>query len=202
MAKTKDQRKGIFCLEGHWRSVKDKTSLEPVLRLLETMSGYNASYRHYDVGTREELDFYLKKWCGASFRDFPILYLSFHGSQGEILVGEGRDNSLSLEDLAERLDGGCKGRVVHLGSCGTVGVHGSRLKKFLRRTGALAVCGVCGYTNQVNWLESAAFDVLVLGRLQNASFQRTSSLRLFDEELKKTASRLYKHLGYRMSYLD
>lgn len=47
MAKKKSQRKGIFCLEGHWWGVKDKTSIEPVLRLLETLSGFNASYRHY-----------------------------------------------------------------------------------------------------------------------------------------------------------
>lgn len=198
MAKRKDQRKGIFCLEGPWWGVKGKTTVEPVLRLLETMSGYNVSYRHYDVGTREEFDFYLKKWRGASFKDFPILYLSFHGSPGEIFVGEGRGNSLSLEDLAERLDGGCNGRVVHLGSCSTVGVHGNALNSFLRRTGALAVCG---YTNQVGWLESVAFDVLVLGRLQNASFLRTGSLRTFDGELKRTATSLYNHLGFRMSCL-
>ena len=40
------------------------------------MAGYNAPYRHYDVGTREEFDFYLKKWRGTTFNDFPILYLS------------------------------------------------------------------------------------------------------------------------------
>ena len=193
MAKTKDQRKGIFCLEGHWWGVKDKTTVEPVLRLLETLSSCNASYRHYDVATREEFDFYLRKWRGASFNNFPILYLGFHGSQSKIFVGE------ALEDLAERLDGGCKGRVVHLGSCGTAGVHGAKLKKFLSRTGALAICG---YTKEVEWLESAAFDVLVLGRLQNTSFRRASSMRKFDEELRKTASGLYKHLGFRMSYQD
>ena len=72
---------------------------------------------------------------------------------------------------SERLDGGCRGRVVHLGSCGTVDVHGRELKKFLGRTGALAVCG---FREDVDWLESAAFDMLVLGRLQGASFLRTS----------------------------
>ena len=196
MAKTRDQRKGIFCLECQWWGVKDRTTVEPVLRLLETLSGCNASYRHYDVATREEFDFYLRKWRGASFNNFPILYLGFHGSQGEIVVGEGRGNSLSLEDLAERLEGGCKGRVVHLGSCGAAGVHGRRLKNFLSRTGALAICG---YAKNVDWLESAAFDALVLGRLQNTSFVRASSMQKFDEELRKTASGLYKHLGFRMS---
>ena len=199
MAKTKDQRKGIFCLEGHWWGVKDTTTVEPVLRLLETLSGFNTSYRRYDVATREEFDFYLKKWCGASFNNFPILYLGFHGDAGEIFVGEGRASAFPLEDLAECLAGRCKGRVVHLGSCGTVGVHGRRLKKFLNLTGALAVCG---YTKQVDWLESAAFDILVLGGLQNESFLRTSSMWRFDEKLKKKASGLYRHLGFRMAYLD
>ena len=32
----RDQRKGIFCLEGDWWGVKDFTTVEPVLRLLET----------------------------------------------------------------------------------------------------------------------------------------------------------------------
>ncbi|MCY4601401.1 MAG: hypothetical protein OXF27_15955 [Acidobacteria bacterium] len=199
MAKTKDQRKGIFCLEGHWESVKDKTTVEPVLRLLETLSGYNASYRRYDVATREEFNFYLKKWCGASFNNYPILYLGFHGDKGEIFVGEGRASALSLEDLAERLAGRCKGRVVHFGSCGTVDVHGRKLTKFLNLTGALAVCG---YTKEVDWLESAAFDVLVLGGLQNASFRQASSMRKFDAQLRTTASGLYKHLGFRMACLD
>ena len=110
VAKKKDQKKGIFCLETHWWGVKGKTTIEPMLRLLETLAGCNAPYRHYDVGTREEFDFYLKKWRGTTFNDFPILYLSFHGAPGELHVGEGRDKSLSLEDLAERLDGGCRRR--------------------------------------------------------------------------------------------
>ena len=164
-----------------------------------TLAGYNAPYRHYDVGTREEFDFYLKKWRGTTFNDFPILYLSLHGAPGELHVGEGRDKSLSFDDLAERLEGGCRGRVVHFGSCGTVDVHGRELKKFLSRTGALAVCG---FRQEVDWLESAAFDMLVLGRLQGASFLRASSMRKFDQELKQSAPGLYKRLGFRMSYID
>ena len=199
MAKKKGQRKGIFCLETHWWGVKGKSTVEPVLRLLETLSGYNAPYRHYDVGTREEFDFYLKKWCGTTFKDFPILYLSFHGAPGEAHVGEGRDKSLSLDDLAGRLEDGCRGRVLHLGSCGTVDVHGRELKKLLGRTGALAVCG---FREEVDWLESAAFELLVLGGLQGASFLQTSSLRKFDQELKGSAPGLYKQLGFRMTCRD
>ncbi len=199
MAKTKDQRKGIFCLEGHWWGVKGKTSIEPMLRLLETQADCRAPYRHYDVGTREELDFYLKKWHGASFDDFPILYLGFHGAPGELHVGEGRNRSLTLEDLADRLGSACRGRVVHLGSCGTVNVPDRQLKEFCTRTGVLAVCG---FKKDVDWLKSAAFEMLVLGGLQGASFLRTSSLRTFDEELERSAPGLYKKLGFRLSCRD
>lgn len=199
MARTKDQKKGIFCLEGHWWGVKGKTSVEPLLRLLETQAHYRAPYRRNDVATREELDFYLMKWRGAAFNDFPILYLGFHGAPGELHVGEGRDTSLTLEDLADRLDGACRGRIVHLGSCGTVDVHGRRLKKFCTRTGALAVCG---FREDVDWLKSAAFEMLVLGGLQGASFLRASSIRTFDQELKKSAPGLYKQLGFRVWCLE
>lgn len=170
--------------------------MEPVLRLLETLRGSRVPYLYFDVGTREEFDFYLGKWVGASFREtHPILYLAFHGDTGEISVGEGRGASVTLNDLAERLEGRCKGRVIHFGSCGTAAAHGRELKKFLVRTEALAVCG---YKEQVDWLESAAFDMLVLGRLQGASFVQISSLEKFDRELKGTASGLYKKLGFRM----
>ena len=80
--------------------------MEPLLRLLETLKGYRVPYLYYDVGTREEFDFYLKKWGQAKFRDtHPILYLGFHGSPGEITVGEGRHSSVTLDEIAERLEG-------------------------------------------------------------------------------------------------
>ena len=198
MAKKKAQKKGVFCLEGPWFGVKDRTSMEPVVRLLETLKDYKVPYLRFDVGTREEFDFYLEKWAGASFREtHPILHLALHGERGEILVGEGRNTSVTLDDLAERLEGRCKGRVIHFGSCETAAAHGRELKKFLARTEALAVCG---YREEVNWLESAAFDMLVLGGLQDASFLQVSSVEKFDRELKSTASGLYKKLGFRMLY--
>ena len=199
MRKTQAQRKGVFCLEGHWKGIKDKSTVEPVLRLLGGLSDYQTLYRHYNVGTREELDFYLTKWCGTFFDDYPILYLAFHGDKGKLFVGERRDSALSLEDVAARLNGSCKGRVVHLGTCSTVGVHGRDLNKFLARTEALAVCG---FTKEVDMLESAAFETLLFGSRQYASFRQSASMRKFDEELRKTASGLYRRLGYRRWYMD
>ena len=200
MAKKKDQKKGVFCLEepAWFGNIKDKTSIEPVLRLLENSSGYRVPCLHFDVATREEFDFYVKKWSGKSIGEtHPILYLGFHGERDEIYVGEGRDNHVSLDDLAECLDDKCKGRIIHFGSCATVDVHGHRLNAFLRRTGALAVCG---YRKDVEWVESAAFDLLLLGGLQWESFRRTDSMKNFaDKLIRDGAPGLSRKLGFRMN---
>lgn len=169
MAKKRDQ-KGVFCLEtASWEpGIRDRSSMEHVLRLLETV--YRVPYLHFDVGTREEFDFYLKKWAGAQFGDtHPVLYLGFHGDPGGLWLGERRENCVSLDEIAERLSGRCKGRILHFGSCSTLNVHGNELNTFLRRTRALAVCG---FKKGVEWLPSAAFEMLMLGQLQDVSFTR------------------------------
>ena len=197
MAKRKDQKKNVFCLEtASWEpGIRDKTSVEPVLRLLET-SYYRVSYLHKDVATREEFEYYLKKWAGASFADtHPILYVGFHGAPGEIWLGESRNNAISMDEIAEILSGSCRGRILHFGSCDTLDDHGNRLNAFLRKTGALAVCG---YRTDVDWLEAAAFEMLFLGKLQDASFMRPG-MRRFERELRSAAPDLTRRLGFRMT---
>ena len=188
------KKKGIFCLEGDWWGVRDKTSVEPMLRLLETMGNYRVPYFHHDVGTREEFRFYLKKWTGRQFDNYPILYLAFHGEPGGIAVGEGRNNTLTLDHLAERLEGVCKGRVIHFGSCSTLDLDGRKLSSFLRRTGA---CAVFGFRTEVNWLLSAAFDLLVLGYLQEVPLTKPGMGEL-QRRLKEEAPGLRKNLEFRM----
>ena len=187
--------KGIFCLEqSGWFGTRDKTTVEPVLRLLET--GYGVRYLHHDVGTQEEFYFYLRKWRGTSFNGYPILYLGFHGTRGGIRVGEGRSNTVKLTELSDDdcLGNRCEGRIIHFSSCYTVGASNRELTKFLSCTGALAVCG---YRKNVDWLESAVFDALVLGRLQ-----RADSMRKFEEELECGVPDLSNRLGFKMCYGD
>lgn len=189
-----NKKKGIFCLEGDWWGVRDKTSIEPLLRLLETMGDYKVPYFHHDVATHDELDFYLNKWRGKSFASHPILYLAFHGEPGGIAVGEGRNNTLALDDLAQRLEGACKRRVIHFGSCSTLDVHGNELNSFLRRTGA---CAVLGYRAEVYWPKSAALDLLVLAYLQEVSFEKRG-MGKFWRLLRENAPDLQKTLEFRM----
>ena len=43
MAKKKDQKKGVFCLEGPWFGLKDRTSMEPVLAAIGDPEGLQGS---------------------------------------------------------------------------------------------------------------------------------------------------------------
>lgn len=184
-----NQTKGIFCLEGIWYGDKDKTSVEPVLRFLETMDALKVPYVHRGVATRGEFDFHLQKWKQSSFKNYPILYLGFHGNPEEIGIGEGQD-ALRLDQLGEMLEGACEGRLIHFGSCSTLDVHGNKLNGFLRQTGALAICG---YKTEVDWLAATAFDLLLLGFLQEISFTR-HGIRKLDRLLTDTAPGLRNKL--------
>ena len=124
----------------------------------------------------------------------PILYLAFHGKSRAIWLGERRENSLNLSELAELLDGSCRGRVIHFGTCGTLDIHGREINTFLRQTGALAVSG---FKKDVDWLRSAAFEILVIDGLQEVSFTRPG-MRRFERKLKETAPGLFRNLGFRM----
>ncbi len=105
--------KGVFCLEGDWeRDLRSRTSIGPVLELLEK-SGYPAvPYIRRDVGTVTEFDYYLKKWLLRKYDRYPILYLGFHGSPGRLHVGHGRGGVVDLKGLGERLAGVCKKRII------------------------------------------------------------------------------------------
>jgi hypothetical protein len=64
-----------------------------------------------------------------------------------------------------------KARSFYFGSCLTLKGDVGRLQEFVRATGARAVVG---YRKDVDWLESAAFEVLLLDRL--AVGQRSDAL--------------------------
>ena len=76
-----------------------------------------------------------------------------------------------------------QGAIIHFGSCSTLDVHDNKLNGFLHQTGALAICG---YKTDIEWLESAAFDLLLLGFLQEISFTR-HGIRKLDRLLTDTA---------------
>lgn len=185
---------GIFCLEGEWHSdLRRRMSVRPVLELLESLG--IATFIHRDVASRGDLDYYLRKWKQARYSSFTVLYLAMHGEPKGLELG---NDSISLEELANVLSGSCKGRIVYFGSCLTSDADEASLRAFARETGARAVVG---YAKEVDWLQSASFEVVLLDRLvsprrSDALFnQLTKDYAGFTSELGlviATANRTYR----------
>ena len=197
LARGIDKDKGVFCLEtDQWYRQKDTATVEPALQLLERFRGVR--YERRDVATQEEFKFFLNKYFVPGYNTHPILYLGFHGwcadDDTDAFVQIGDDTKVTLRQLEEWIDGRCKGRLIYFGACGVLDSHGNRLNSFVRSTNALAICG---YREEIDWLESTVFDTLALGRLQDAAFQK-SSIQKFDRELKQMAPGLYERLGFRL----
>ena len=191
------EHKGIFCLEGNWeKDLRGRTTVAPVLELLETSHYPPIRSIHRDVATLGEMEHYLKRWTLRKYDEYPILYLGFHGDPGTLYMRAGQRDPVQLDWIGERLKGACKGRIVHFGSCGTLAAHGNRLNHFLQQTGALALSG---YRTDVDWIQSAAYELVLLSALQFNTFTRQG----LNAALRRTmtdAGTLARGLKYRMVF--
>jgi hypothetical protein len=155
-------KKRIFCLEGLWeQDLTKKSTILPILDLLYLNDNIEFIYR--DCATKEETEFYLQKWTQEKYAYFPILFLAFHGEEGTIHIGK---TNYPVDRLSEILSGKCANAIIFFASCMTLKMDKRKLKKILVKTGALAICG---YRSDVDWMKSAAFELLVLNEMQRNS---------------------------------
>lgn len=159
------KQRGVFCIETVWYGTEDKTSMRPVLEALrDSYMSVPVVYR--SAVTQDELKHNLMEWKSLDARQYPILYLGYHGEAESIVLGErgffGK-SEITIEQLAQGLAGECKDRVVHFGSCSTLDVDDELIEHFLNQTGASAISG---YRESVEWTESVAFDVLYIQMMQ------------------------------------
>jgi len=197
MAYVPKKSRGVFCLEGDWwYSLKRTSSVEPILELLRQWDPFFVPFIHRNVATAETLEYYLKKWAQKKHADYPILYLAFHGNPGTIYIGDmrRRKSAVTLSEIADWLEGRCKGRIIYFGTCATMDLHGHHLNRFLGQTGALAVCG---YTDEVDWLRATAFELLVFAAMQNNALT-VSGANAMKRRVFREAGYLVKELNFRM----
>lgn len=151
----KRRRPGIFCIEGEWgNSLHDERSVRPLLDVVHRQE--DVDFLHRRVSTIEEFEALVARWQQRQYSRYKVGYFAFHGSPGVIWIGRKR---IDLERLGELMAGKAHGKTLYFGSCKTVQVPNSRLDEFKRITGARVVAG---FTRNVDWLESAAFDLLAL----------------------------------------
>jgi hypothetical protein len=158
-----NQPKGIFSIEGRWeRDLRNSLTIRPALDLLKTVG--DIPFIHQTCATREELNYYLHQWILSRYDEYPILYLASHGDEfGIDLAGK----FVSLDEIAEVLNDGCSNRILMIASCSTMAIDKRHLKRFLQKTDALMICG---YSNDVDWLKSTAFEILLLSEMQENEF--------------------------------
>lgn len=179
---------GIFCLEGDWTShLGDRTSVEPQLRMLEHMR-VAKDVIHRDVATRAELEHYLSKWLQKKYQDYRLGYFAFHGDPGCLNLGK---DQIKLIELADLMRGRAEGRVLYFGSCRTLAASDKELKSFCQVTGVRAIVG---YTRDIDWLESASFDFLLLPKLLTAKYMKPIYTGLREDH-----PRFARGLGLRMA---
>ncbi len=160
---TDSEYSGIFTFEGDWESdLKDKSSIRPNLETLR--DAYGIKFIHRQIGTPEELRYYIKKWLKkgrGNYRHYKVGHFAFHGSPGVIWPGEG-EVGVRLYQLERWIDGRAKGRVIVFHSCSTLKVTEQRITEFLDHTKASAVVG---YAEDVDSLEAISFELLALWAL-------------------------------------
>lgn len=151
--------KDVFCLEGDWsRDLKEQTSVQAVLLFLKQNRNINFIHRH--CGTKENLAYYLKQVQLKKYKKYSIIYIAFHGKPNEIIIGKER---ITLDELAEMLGPNCHDKIIHLGTCHTLNTDLRNIKRFLRKTNALSVCG---FGKEIAFVESSVFDILLIDMLQ------------------------------------
>jgi hypothetical protein len=123
-----------------------------LLEVLRATEGVR--FIHLTSSTVPELQFNVAQI--PRYRSYGLLYLSFHGSKGAINLIDG--SRVTAQDLADMMRGVLDGWFVHFAACSVV-MATAELTEFMSTTGARLVTG---YDRNVEWIEGAAMDLLVL----------------------------------------
>jgi len=149
---------GIFCVEGAWSSdLTDRATVADLLEIMEDVDGI--PFIHTRVGNEAALFDALKRWRQKRYSDYSIGYFAFHGRPGKILIGR---HPVSLNELGLVLAGRCEGATLYFGSCSVLQVPPGQIHKFLQITKAQCVIG---FNKDIDWLASAALDMILLQAL-------------------------------------
>jgi hypothetical protein len=185
----KTYSKEVFCLEGDWsRNLKEQTSVQEVLTFLKKNRDIDFIHRH--CGTRENLVYYINRWRLKKYKDYSILYFAFHGKPHQILIGK---DIVTLDELAEMLGPNCHNKIIHFGTCHTLNIDLRHIKRFLRKTNALCVCG---FGKEIKFIEGCVFDILLIDMLQE--YRNISTV---DQRIKTYYRTFAKKLAFKLVHL-
>jgi hypothetical protein len=183
-------RGGVFCIEGQWhRDLNERGSVLPTLELLERLG--RIRFIHKDAATPDELSYFLNRWLLRQYADYRVGFFAMHGEPTKLCLTDW--HSVDLDDVAEQMAGKCEGKRLYFGSCSVLRASDARLLDFLAETGAALICG---YTREVDWVESAAFETVLLDVLANGQRLNAAEMRMGSAHWAPMAA----YLGFRIVY--
>lgn len=184
------KNQGIYCIEGLWdySGISEKSSIVPILEIIKNNT--YAKFICHDAATKEEYEFYLRKWFNnkSIHGKYPILYFASHGEAGNIVLPEKK--KITLKELGELLKDKCQNKILYFGTCSTLGVSSKIIKEFLKQTKALAIIG---YEKEVDWVRSAAYDILNFDVMQIFHFDK-EGVKLMKERIIAQSKTLKEEL--------
>ena len=184
---------GVYCLETVWFGHDDKSTVRPMLEMLDAL--WDVPFIHRDAVTREEFLHYLHAWCdNPNLKRYNMLYLGYHGDSNGIWLndddGYPATKKIALQTLTDELQGKCNNRLVHFSSCSTIDTESQDVKDFLELTEA---SGVSGYKSDVDWMQSTTFDALYVEQLSKSLGARVRlSRNVVQECMKRLTKQPYK----------
>lgn len=179
------KKPGIWAMEGKWSSsVRDVRSIDPMLAAL-TNNG-SAHMSKHAVNTPEDLRRHLSRWTQAQHQRFNIGYIGLHGSPGHLYVGR---RKVAVKDLTDGIPKPrLSGKVLHFGSCEVLQLT-PKERRNLRAD--LGVKAITGFTEEVDFMESLAYEILLFDAL--TYYKRIDAAETF---MKKHHSQFSRRLGF------
>ncbi|MCA1589197.1 MAG: hypothetical protein LC734_02165 [Acidobacteria bacterium] len=164
------RKRNIACLESMWdRRIEDRLNVLPTLQLISKTQ--DAKFSHLTCNTREELRYNLNLLCR---RSYGVLYFAFHGSPGKIHLHR---DKVTLTELAAMMNHRFANWIIHFGTCSTLRKP-SEVVYFVEQTG---VSLVTGFTRDVDWIESSAFELLLFKAFHTYKSPRVICRHLFSK---------------------
>ena len=201
----KKTERGVFCIE----SVGADESFKPTLKLLARQLDFSILGNAVrSVRTRKDLTNSIRDWGGRPDYKYPILWMWGHGGRDGFYAEDSApgESRLDLGSLADIADDNWYGCLVHFGSCSTLAGNDA-CYSLLKASG---LQGISGYSKDVDWIQSFAFEMLYMKFLQEVLIDREpyhSDGGISEESLAKCYERLFDsrmcsglidHLGFRM----
>jgi hypothetical protein len=170
----------IFCLETEWEQsvydLKFESQAKPMLEFLKNSNGIDYSFRQ--VASKSDFDYYISHLKQASYKNFTIVYLCFHGLKGKIEFADsgkyGGERHIDLMDFAKVNQNIFEGKIVHFDSCNTLNMDEKKIDEFKKMTGASLVTG---YKKSVDMTESFIFEAWLLNTLYKHNDYRAKRLQ-------------------------